>query len=99
MGSAEVWARILAVLGGLIAAGLVALYGLGVLFGILFGGMPDEEPAPAVENVLLVIKTIVVGVAAITLLTGAITARTTVIIGGCLLFILDTINESSSATP
>ncbi|MRH90273.1 hypothetical protein GFY24_23015 [Nocardia sp. SYP-A9097] len=88
MESADIPARIFAGLGGLVAAGLIPLYGLALLFGVI-GGIPDEDPEPAVQNVLLVIKAIVVAAAASTLVTGAITGRTMAIIGGCLLFILD----------
>ncbi|WP_328712799.1 hypothetical protein [Nocardia salmonicida] len=88
MESADISARILSGLGGLVAAGLIPLYGLALLFGVV-GGLPDEEAAPAVQNVLLVIKVTVVAATAFTLVNGAITGRTAAIIGGCLLFILD----------
>ncbi|MFI6866619.1 hypothetical protein [Nocardia sp. NPDC050406] len=61
---------------------------MALLFGV-FGGTPDEDPQPAVQNVLLLIKSIVVVAAAIALITGAITGQTTAIIGGCSLFVLD----------
>lgn len=68
--------------------GLVPLYGLALLIGVI-GGIPDEDPQPAVQNVLLVIQVTVIAAAAFALVAGTITGRTMAIIGGCLLFILD----------
>ncbi|WP_431955587.1 hypothetical protein [Nocardia lijiangensis] len=55
---------------------------------MLIAGMPDEE-VPAGQNGLFSSKAIIVGAAAAALFVGAITARAAVIIGGCLLFIVD----------
>ncbi|WP_141810038.1 hypothetical protein [Nocardia bhagyanarayanae] len=55
---------------------------------MLIAGMPDEE-VPAGQNGVFSSKAIIVGAAAIALFVGAITARAAMIIGGCLLFIVD----------
>lgn len=81
----ERWARVLAGVGGLVAVGLMVLYGLAVFLG----GMPDEGSPPVPQRVLLVVKAVVIGVACIALATGAIIGRPTSIIAGCVLFVAD----------
>ncbi|WP_063002320.1 hypothetical protein [Nocardia mikamii] len=81
----ERWARVLAGLGGLVAVGLVVLYGLAVFLG----GMPDEGAPPIAQRVLLLVKAVVIGVACIALSIGAIIGRPRSIIAGCVLFVAD----------
>ncbi|MFE3442781.1 hypothetical protein ACFXNW_07105 [Nocardia sp. NPDC059180] len=84
MKSTEVWARALAGLGGVVGAGLVLAYG----FASQVGGMPDAEVTPGVDG-LLFVKAVVIGIATIALVGGAVAARPTMIIRGCQLYVVD----------